>query len=377
MAQAGERTASASGSKRVVPVVTRLVVDLLPASGVVDGQDGSGIMVTQATTRLTLTDEDMPDLFTRADNGAKQSKKWYFRFVRIELIAISLAALAQVVGRQLAPTITSTVHLGVGEVHFLGIDYTARTLTNAVASYFLPTVVMLVAVIMLALRVWLRYDRRWRARRAIAEATKELAWRFSMRALQADIEASTPLTDVQAVEAFSQELRQYITQSLPLHLKAPSLNAPEITQPMRSLRAASIATQSEAYLNDRLKNQQKWYSGKSDTYQLWTTRLQVARFVAYGLGGALIFYHGFGINGLGIMTTIAGAFATWLAGNHYDDLSQSYSGMATQLSLFDAAANTILQSGSAGVAGPNDWPHLVNKVEALMDGEHEDWRRLS
>ncbi|MGH2501228.1 MAG: DUF4231 domain-containing protein [Ktedonobacterales bacterium] len=334
-------------------------------------------MVTQTTTRLTLTDDDMPDLFTRADNGAKQSKNWNFGVVRTELIAISLAALAQVAGRQLAPTFTSASHLDIGEIHFLGIDYTARTLTNDVASYFLPAVVMLVAVIMLALRVWRRYDRRWRSQRAIAESTKELAWRFSMCALQADIEASAPLTDVQAIEAFSKELREYIKQSLPLHLKPPKPNVPEITQPMRDLRAASIAVQSDAYLNDRLKNQAKWYSNKSGVYQTWTTRLQIARFVAYGLGGVLILYHGFDINGLGIMTTIAGAFATWLAGNHYDDLSQSYSGMASQLSLFDAEANAILQSGSAGVAGPNVWPHLVNKVETLMNGEHESWRGLA
>lgn len=334
-------------------------------------------MSATATTRLTLTDADMPELFAKADTGAKQSQKWYFSFVRIELIAISLAALAQVVGRQLAPTITSALNLGVGEIHFLGSDYTARSLTNAVASYILPAVVMAVAFVMLALRVLLRYDRRWRARRAIAEATKELAWRFSMRAMQADIEATTPLTDVQAVEAFSKELGQYIEQSLSLHLKPPSAAAPQITQPMRDLRAANIGVQSAAYLKDRLEDQQTWYSGKADTYQTWTTRLQIARFVAYGLGVVLIFYHGFGINGLGIMTTIAGAFATWLAGRHYDDLSQSYAGMARQLGLLAATANTVLKSGSAGSAGPNDWPHMVDKVETLMDGEHQDWRRLS
>ncbi|HEU5343227.1 MAG TPA: hypothetical protein VFU60_02680, partial [Ktedonobacterales bacterium] len=73
----------------------------------------------------------------------------------------------------------------------------------------------------------------------------------------------------------------------------------------------------------------------------------------------------------------AGAFATWLAGKHYDDLSQSYSGMAQQLDLLEANASAILQSGNASVPGPNDWPHLVDKVESLMDGEHRDWLRLS
>lgn len=333
------------------------------------------MITTQAT--LKLTDSDMPELFTNADKGAQQSQKWYFRFVQVELIAISLAALAQVLGRQLAPTITSALNLGVGEIHFLGNDFTARALTNAAASYILPAIVMAVAVVMLVLRVWLRYDRRWRARRAVAEATKELAWRFSMRALPADLSAATPLTEVQAVEAFSKELRQYIEQSQSLHLNAPSPNATEISDKMLKLRTAPLSTQSASYLAGRLIDQKDWYARKATTYQKLTTRFQVARFVAYGLGVALIFYHGFGINGLGIMTTIAGAFATWLAGKHYDDLAQNYAGMARQLGLLEASADVILQTGVAGAAGPHDWAHLVDKVETLMDGEHQSWQRLS
>lgn len=334
-------------------------------------------MVTQATTKLTLTDQDMPDLHKRADRGAKTSQLWYFTVVRIELIFLSLAALAEVVGRQVAPMIVSAFHLDVGESHFLGTDYPHQSLTIAVASYVVPAFVMGVALVMLALRVLFRFDVRWRARRALAESTKGLAWRFSMRAMKSDIEAITPLTDMQAVEAFNVEMDKYNEQSRPLHLKAPDPNATQLTQPMRDLRAANISAQSDAYLNHRLINQKDWYAGRAKSFQTRTTWLQVARFVAYGLGIALIFYHGLGINGLGIMTTVAGAFATWLAGKHYDDLSQSYAGMVVELDGHLAEARTLLQSGSAGVAGPKDWPHLVDKVETLMDGEHQDWRRLS
>ena len=333
------------------------------------------MVTTQAT--LTLTDADMPDLFTRANAGAKRSQAWYFTFVRIELIAISLVALVQVVGPHLMPTITSLFHVGVGETHILGSYYTTQALIDTVAVYVLLAVFVLLEVVMVVLRIWFRYDRRWRARRAIAEAAKELAWRFSMRAMQADLEAATPLTEVQAVEVFSKQLGLFIGLSPSLHLEAPDPNVKEITQPMLDLRAAMIPAQSTAYLKDRLQNQRKWYAGKATTYRQWTTILQVARFIAYGLGVVLIFYHGFGANALGIMTTIAGAFATWLAGKHYDDLSQSYSGMAQQLDLLEANASAILQSGNASVPGPNDWPHLVDKVESLMDGEHRDWLRLS
>lgn len=326
---------------------------------------------------LTLKDKDMPEVFTTADEGATRSQWWYFFFVRVELISISLAAFAQVVGRQLAPSIANLLQLKIGDVQIAGDHFTAQELTSGVGRYVLPAFIMSIAVLMLALRVWLRYDRRWRGRRAIAEATKGLAWRYSMQALHADLEAGAPLNLFQADEAFDKELSQLITESLTLHLAAPKPDAKQKTDNMSTLRQASVTVQRDAYLADRIKNQQDWYSRKAGQYQVLTTWLQVFRFVAYGIGVILIFYPGIGVNGLGIMTTVAGAFATWLAGKHYDDLSQSYSGMARQLGLLAGTAASVLSPRTGASADPTAWAHFVDKVETLMEGEHQDWRRLS
>ena len=334
-------------------------------------------MATTATQLSLTKDKDFPELYSTANKGAIRSQAAYFRLVRIELIAISLAALAQVVGRQWAPTIANLLRLNVhGEFQILGNDFSGSQISSAVGTYALPALVMLVAVIMLGLRVWLRYDRRWRARRAVAEATKGLAWRFSMHAMHSEMDASMPFTPAQANEAFARDLAQLIEQSESLRLAAPGPDAVQITPEMDGLRAASIETQRAAYLKDRLDDQQQWYDRKSTKFQTLATQLQVARFVAYILGFLLIFFHGVGVNGLGIMTTVAGAFATWLAGKHYDDLSQSYAGMARQLSLLRALAPMAPPPG-APATGSGDWTRFVDKVETLMDGEHQDWRRLS
>lgn len=67
-----------------------------------------------APAPLSLENEDLPDLFNAADQGAIRSQKWHFRFVRTELIFVSLAAAAELIGRQLAPTIADTLHISVG-----------------------------------------------------------------------------------------------------------------------------------------------------------------------------------------------------------------------------------------------------------------------
>ena len=334
-------------------------------------------MTSAVAVSLTLTDADMPEVFRTADKGAKRSQWWYFFFVRIELIMISLAAFAEVVGRQWGVAIVNLLKLHLGEAQILGNTFTSTEMTSAIATYIIPAAFMLIAVLMLVLRVWLRYDRRWRGRRAVAEAAKGLAWRYSMRAMHADLDATAPLTLAQADAALVKELGELIAQSTSLHLKAPKPGDVQKTQNMSDLRQASDQAQRDAYLKDRLKNQADWYAKKAGRFQSRTTWLQVARFAAYALGVVLIFYHGLGTNGLGIMTTVAGAFATWLAGKHYDDLAQSYSGMARQLALLSGTADSIPPTGSAVSGNSVDWARFVDKVETLMDGEHQDWRRLT
>lgn len=344
------------------------------------------VSTSAAVDTLILRDKydkdktDLPEVFRTADKGAMRSQKWHFFLVRTELIAISLAALAQVVGPRFAPDIVSTLQIKIGSVHFLGSSFTSSEVTHDVASYLLPALFLAIALLMFLLRLILRLDQRWRGRRAIAEATKSLAWRYSMRALHADLDAQAPLDRDRANQAFNTELTKLVEEAGNLHLDPPESGDVELSDRMKNLRQQEdSALRGAVYMKGRLESQQEWYSRKANAYQKLTTRLQVARFVAYGVGVFLIFYQGLGVNGLGIMTTIAGAFATWLAGKHYDDLSQSYGSMARSLAGLAGAAPSHSPSGSVGPSGGSDtaWAHFADKVEALLDGEHRDWLRLN
>lgn len=336
------------------------------------------VSTSAAVDSLILTDDDLPEVFRTADRGAKRSQKWHFFLVRAELIAISLAALAQVVGPRFAPDIASALQIQIGSIHVLGLSFTASQLTHDVASYLLPAFFLAIALLVFLLRLILHLDQRWRGRRAIAEAAKSLAWRYSMRALHDDLVAKAPLDLARANQAFNAELTKLVQEASSLRLDPPKPSDVQRSEKMEKLRQQDSTLQGAVYTKGRLNDQKGWYSSKSDAFQKLTTRLQVARFVAYGVGIVLIFYQGLGTNGLGIMTTIAGAFATWLAGKHYDDLSQSYGSMARLLGGLAGEAPSSSPGGSTGPSGGSDtsWAQFADKVETLMDGEHRDWLRL-
>lgn len=320
--------------------------------------------------------KDLPELFRTADSAAIRSQWWHFVFVRVELIAISLAALAEVFGQQLASWIIDVSHLQVGSIDIAGRHFTSHEVTTSLASYVIPAFIMVIAILMFTFRLLFRQNHFWRAQRALAEATKGLAWRYSMRAMKADLHANAPLDMSQSHQAFQEELNNLLKQAENLRLPPPKPGEPTRPEAMDKLRFSPLVDQRDAYNTGRLVNQRDWYARKANTYHSWSIYLQTARFVVYGLGIALIFFSGFGSNGLGAMTTIAGAVATWLVGKHYDDLAQSYGSMAREL---DGMTNVIPDVSSPPQGSPTDTqdtlPKFVDRVETLLNGEHQDWLR--
>ena len=194
--------------------------------------------------------------------------------------------------------------------------------------------------------------------------------------MHADLSASTPLTEGEAHQAFQAELGQLEQQGHDLRLAPPTPEAVELTRTMESLRLASPSLQRDAYMEDRLNDQQRWYAGKAIRFETLTTRLQLARGGMYVLAALLIVFSQVGPNGLAAATTIAGALATWLAGKRYDDLAQSYGAMARELIGLKNKAPNLTAANQDGIANQQAvWAAYVNEVETLLDGEHRDWLR--
>jgi hypothetical protein len=316
-------------------------------------------------TQTGLSYSDLPELYQKADKAAVATQTQYFRLVRFELIAVVLAALAQFVTHPLAPAIAGALQLKLGAVHVLTFTVSADTLTNAAAASLVPGVLVAIVLLTAVVRFLRRPDEKWRSQRALAEATAGLAWRYSMRAMPSDL-ARPDLTGPEGDEAFSKSLDIFLKEAGPLNLPPPGPNARQLTNKMTYLRhQVDVNGKRSAYLAGRLQNQKDYYTRRSNQYHSRRNSLRLVMMGAYAVGVVLLPF-----NGLGVMTTAAGAFGTWLGNKHYDDLYQIYSGMARQLETIQVIAEGLQLDGEDAAVR---WAKLVDQVETLLEGEHRDW----
>ena len=250
-------------------------------------------------------------------------------------------------------------------------------MTDTLAGFAAPTFFLVLGGLLYLVRLVKRYDEFCRARRAIAEAMRELTWRYSMRAMAADLRASVPLDSDASKAAFEAEFTVRAKEAAQWKLGTPM--GQEITDVMRTLREEKGGVeQRDVYLRERVLEAKKWYSDRATRYLIAMWFFQGARIAAYILGGILIFFNIFGSNGLSVMTTIAGALGTWLVAKHYDDLRQSYEAVAAKLNLLHDTASSVSPGSPSGGGVPgNAWVQRVDRIETLLKGERQDWLRES
>src|SRR5262249_3971045 len=96
----------------------------------------------------------------------------------------------------------------------------------------------------------------WHEARAVAEATKVLAWRYVMR--------TAPFDGIDE-RANDEKLLTELREILDRHPEVPtSTDRPQITPVMRELRSASPPERLEAYVRDRVTDQLEWYDQRAE-----------------------------------------------------------------------------------------------------------------
>lgn len=132
----------------------------------------------------------------------------------------------------------------------------------------------------------------------------------------------------------------------------------------------------EEYLEQRLDDQIRWYDGKSGSAQRWFKRLRAAEIVfaaaipvlaSFAEGNALI----------GPLMGILGALVVVLAGllslQQYQERWVEYRATAESLKH----EKYLYLTGTDPYAGPDAFPLLVQRVEALISKEHSNWTGYS
>lgn len=200
---------------------------------------------------------------------------------------------------------------------------------------------------------------RWHDGRAGAESMKTLSWRYAVGGAPFGI-------DDDCVDAFAHRIADVLGGLPRLRVDGdPSGARP--TEGMDALRGAPFRTRRDAYLEDRVRDQQRWYARKAR----WNDRR------ARSWGGAILALHvvaaagailkGFGlvrIDAFGIAAAIIGSAAAWLATKQHSALAASYAVAAREL-------ETIATQWSDGTE--ETWAAFVADAEEAISREHTMW----
>lgn len=200
---------------------------------------------------------------------------------------------------------------------------------------------------------------RWHDGRAGAESMKTLSWRYAV--------GGAPFAvGEDCVDAFGQRIAD-VLGGLPRLAVDGVRSETRPTPEMDALRGAPLQVRRDAYLEDRVRDQQRWYARKA----LWNHRR--ARiwggtiFALYVIAATGAVLKGLGlvrIDAFGIAAAVIGSAAAWLATKQHSALAASYAVAARELA-------TIATQWSEGTE--ETWAAFVADAEEAISREHTMW----
>ncbi|MFB6788075.1 DUF4231 domain-containing protein [Streptomyces olivaceus] len=287
-----------------------------------------------------LKEDDLPSIYRAANVLSAAGQKAYMRHTRFRLWCMVLAAAsAAFSAARFMPPPSQPIFIGTSLILFI------LTLIAEISS--------LIA----------KPEELWYKGRAVAESTKTLAWKFSMRAapfqeMPQDDAAEISLTD---------QLRR-VCREAPDTLGAHLTETVQITQAMREIRASSLAVRRKAYSRGRIEDQRKWYQGRAarnlQKAKQWRTFLLVLE--SLGAVGCLILLvklSSFDIGGIVAAGVASGG--AWIEVKQFNTLANAYSLTSSELSL--------IASEGEHVATEEEFQEYVNSAERAISREHTMW----
>jgi hypothetical protein len=146
-------------------------------------------------------------------------------------------------------------------------------------------------------------------------------------------------------------------------------NAPAVTEAMQALRDSPLAVRREAYLHDRIADQQAWYSRKADRNTTLAHRWGVALLTVEIIGILAALSRAVGVVNFdlaGVVAAFIGAGAAWLAVRQYTTNARAYTFAAHELA--------IAYQRLSGIDDEISWASEVADAEEAVSREHTMWR---
>lgn len=152
-------------------------------------------------------------------------------------------------------------------------------------------------------------------------------------------------------------------------LDANILSLPVISQKMESIRELTTLERRDYYVNERIKDQKKWYSTKAEfnktKYNIWFWVIISSQFLSLVSIIILIKNPTLDWNLVGLFTTISAAAISWLQLKQHQELKQAYTTAAQELNFIEAA--------SFAVTTENELSRFILDSENAISREHTLW----
>ena len=288
-----------------------------------------------------MQNTNFPNYFQAADNISISSQKYYLLALKVDLLAMIIAAGLAVYNYQLADS-KLILNVITGLSLFLGLILTVVLRTK-------------------------KFEDVWYQGRALAESCKTMTWRFVTCA-----EYFENTLDIEEVKRrFITRIKELAGEFAELNsvLAAKTLAKPIITEKMLEIRALNLHSRKDYYLRHRIEDQKEWYSSKAqinkNSYNYWFIGIMVLQTISIICIVYLIVEPDSRWNLIGLLTTLSASAISWLQIKQHQELKQAYTTATTELNFIVELSDNIVTE--------NELSQFVLDSENAISREHTLW----
>lgn len=208
-------------------------------------------------------------------------------------------------------------------------------------------------------------ERNWYVGRAIAESVKTLSWRFMMRSAPFNTANETAdknkfikrvkeVADAGLMDGFNPKLR--------------TVHSEVVTQKLIAIREMGYSDRKAFYAKHRIQDQIDWYTKKSKTNKILSTRFSIAIISCQLLATVYLIFFGDDfrdINLTEVLVFVATTLIAIMEMNKYKELHQSYLFTSMELNFIRNKFNTIQDDA--------ELDEFVGESEQAISREHTMW----
>ena len=217
-----------------------------------------------------------------------------------------------------------------------------------------------------ALLAFTRWDTDWYAGRAIAESIKSMSWKFACCADPFPAKLSEPKATDLLLRLLKELLKDYRGKE---HQLVGDGQGSQATDWMKAVRKESVESRRDRYVEQRVRQQSKWYgSGATKNKHRqgrWFGAFLLAQAAAVAFAVAAAVNPSWTWQPSGFFAALAAAVAGWGQVKRFQELTQAYGQAAIELDFI---------AQKAAVAG-NDvrLSRFVSDAETAISREHTAW----